>query len=235
MVERISRDWMYAELGDYHRNLDPNWSYTPTYRSKMARVRDVLEAGGKEVKVLDAGCGEGVLVEEYRNKGFDIVGLDLNYQSDIVQRGDVRKMPFRDGCFDIVLLLDVFEHLAYADQPVVLAEINRVLRRHGQLIATIPNLAHWNSRFCMLILGRLDRTDCEINHVGERPYWENLNLLKEAGFSIEEVKGITLTVPGLYRRVVCRWPSRFLWLHDLFECFALPSLAMLDFFVCRKP
>jgi len=58
--------------------------------------------------------------------------------------------------------------------------------------------------------------------------------LHEAGFQIEEIKGVTLTVPFLYRRVICRWPARFRWLHDLLEPLAIPSLAMLDIFVCRK-
>jgi 2-polyprenyl-3-methyl-5-hydroxy-6-metoxy-1,4-benzoquinol methylase len=35
----------------------------------------------KDQRFYDAGCGEGVLVEEYMAKGFDIDGIDLNYES----------------------------------------------------------------------------------------------------------------------------------------------------------
>jgi SAM-dependent methyltransferase len=231
------RGWIYKTSGDYHRNLDPNWSYTPTYLRKMALVRRKIRfwrAVRPSVRILDAGCGEGVIVEEFRAQGFQIEGLDLNYESEYVRLGSVLDMPYEDETFDAVLLLDVFEHLAYADQTVALAEIHRVLRMGGRLIASIPNLAHLNSRFRLAFCGQLDRTDIITNHIGERPFAENRRLLQEAGFQVEEIKGVTLTVPFLYRSVICRRPVWFRWLHDLMEPLAIPSLAMLNVFVCRK-
>lgn len=228
------RGWEYAKIGDYHRNLDPNWSYTPTYLCKMAYVHRKIRDIGTDIRILDAGCGERVVVEEFRAEGFRIDGLDLNYESEYVQKGSVLSMPFDAGSFGAILLLDVFEHLAFADQPAALNEIRRVLGRFGVLVASIPNLAHFNSRFRMAMFGQLDRTDSETNHVGERPFAENRQLLREAGFQIEEVKGVTLTVPFLYRRVICRHAARFRWLHDALEPLAMPALAMLNIFVCRK-
>ncbi len=233
-TERHYRGWAYAARGDYHRNLNLNWSYTPTYLRKMAFVRQIIRSVGTDARILDAGCGEGVLVEEFQALGYHIEGLDLNYASEYVQLGSVLEMPYDDGTFDSVLLLDVLEHLRYADQPVALAEIHRVLRKGGRMVASIPNLAHWNSRFSMAFFGRLDRSDIETNHVGERPFAENWRLIQQAGFQIEQVKGVTLTVPVIYRRIICRRPAWFRWLHDLLEPLAVPSLAMLDIFVCRK-
>jgi len=86
----------------------------------------------------------------------------------------------------------------------------------------------------MALFGHIDRTDIETNHPGERPFSENRQILRDAGFHIEKIKGVTLTVPFLYRRVICRRAARFRWLHDLLEPFAVPSLAMLDIFVCTK-
>jgi 2-polyprenyl-3-methyl-5-hydroxy-6-metoxy-1,4-benzoquinol methylase len=228
------RGWEYARAGDYHCNLDPNWSYTPTYLRKMAFVRQKIRDRGTEARILDAGCGEGALVQELKVQGFQIEGLDLNYESEYVRRGSVLEMPYAANTFDVVLLLDVFEHLGYADQPVALAEIRRVLRERGELIASIPNLAHWNSRFRLTLFGQLDRTDVETNHVGERPFVENRSLLHKAGFEIVQVKGVTLTVPFVYRHIICKRPAWFRWLHDLLEPLAVPSLAMLNIFVCRK-
>lgn len=227
--------WEYAKLGDYHRNLDPNWSYTPTYLRKMKFVTNKIQSLGEKSSILDAGCGEGVLVEHFIKQGYDIKGLDLNYESQYVQRGSVLKMPFEDNLFDAILLLDVFEHIAYSDQSIALSEIHRVLKSGGRLIASIPNLAHLNSRFRIAFLGKLDRTDIEVNHIGERPLEENISLIKNAGFLIDQIKGITLTIPLIYRQVICRRPSWFRWLHDLMEPLAIPSLAMINIFVCRKP
>lgn len=62
------RGWEYARIGDYHRNLDPNWCYTPTYLHKMAFIRKFISSLPHNVKILDAGCGEEVLVEEFLRK-----------------------------------------------------------------------------------------------------------------------------------------------------------------------
>lgn len=228
------RGWDYATKGDYHRNLDPNWSYTPTYLRKMELIRAKIRQLGHSAHILDAGCGEGVLVEQFRAEGYNIQGIDLNYESDFVQRGSILQMPYASETFQAVLMLDVFEHISFSEQPLALAEIYRITCEGGVLIATIPNLAHWNARFQFVTRGELDRSDNEVNHPGERPLSENKRLLTNAGFTITELKGITLTVPLLYRRVICRRPAAFRWLHDVLEPFACPSLSMLTLFTCRK-
>lgn len=228
--------WEYKKLGDYHRNLDLNWSYAPTYLQKDNLVRNFLRNLDQKKKVLDIGCGEGVFVEDFVKEGWDIQGLDLNYESPYVRQGSVLDLPFEDASLDVVMLLDVFEHLAFKEQMPALAEIYRVLKKDGLFFTSIPNLAHLNSRFMLTLKGSLDRTDHELDHPGERPYKENKLLLQEAGFEVIRCVGVTLTVPLLYRRLICRRAKQFRWLHDLFEPIAraLPSLAMIDFFVCEK-
>ena len=54
----------YASRGDYHRVLDEAWDYRPTYLAKMAAVRRHLDTLPPGTRVLDAGCGEGVLVQD---------------------------------------------------------------------------------------------------------------------------------------------------------------------------
>ena len=230
------RSWRYARIGDYHRNLDPHWPYTPTYLRKMEFVRSVIESSPAKGKILDVGCGEGVLVEEYRHKGWDIEGLDLNYESEFVRRGDVRGLPYLDATFDIVLFLDTLEHLPFIDQPKSLTEIGRVLKPGGYVVISVPNLAHFNSRIRCLLCGKLHRTDGAIDHPGERPFAENEQLLRNAGFIIEKCVGVTLTVPWLYNRLIFKNPARFRWLHDIWEPAAkrLVSLAMLTIFVCHR-
>lgn len=223
------RGWLYAERGDYHRDLDPDWSFTPTYLRKMKVVRAFVDRLPQRARILDAGCGEGVLVVEYRRQGREIEGLDLNYESEFVRRGDVRDLPWDDATFDAALLLDTLEHLEYRDQPVALAELARVLKPGGSLVVSVPNLAHLNARFRLLVRGRLDRADREFEHPGERPLAEYLGLLAEAGFRTDRLIGVTLTLPLVYRRLVCRWPRRLRWLHDLTEPLAarLPGLALV--------
>jgi SAM-dependent methyltransferase len=228
------RGWEYARCGDYHRKLDPDWSFTPTYLRKMYFVRRWLNALPPNTRILDAGCGEGLLVEEYSARGVAIEGLDLNYEGVFVRRGDILSMPYEDERFDVVLLLDVFEHIEFVDQPRALQEVRRVLKPKGSLFMSVPNLAHLNSRWRLLFRGALDRADTEVNHPGERPMGENIALLKNNGFHLVRATGITLTVPFLYRRLICRQPARLRWLHDRLDQFACPALSLLNLFVCER-
>lgn len=202
------RGWEYARKGDYHHYLDPNWSYTPTYLRKIAFVQQFIESLPMTKKILDVGCGEGVLVEEFRKKGWAIEGLDMNYESEFVQRGDVKDMPYADASFDLIVCLDTLEHLTFEDQPKALSEIHRSLKPDGHLVMSVPNLAHLNSRVRFLLCGKLDRTDIELNHLGERPIWEYEQLLKKCGFYLLKRIGITLTLPYVYRRVICKHPAK---------------------------
>jgi ubiquinone/menaquinone biosynthesis C-methylase UbiE len=230
------RGWQYETAGDYHRNLDLNWSYAPTYLQKMAIVRKFLESQPPEVSILDVACGEGVLVEEFRSKGRNIQGIDLNYESEFVKKGNVCSLPYPDASMNTVLFLDALEHLTFVDQSKALREIYRVLHPQGTLFLTVPNLAHFNSRIQFLFRGRLDRTDAETDHLGERPIWENLQLLEQHQFKIVEYSGLTFTLPIIYSRLIRRNPAKFRWLHDALEPFArsLPSLAMFNYFICHK-
>lgn len=65
-------------------------------------------------------------------------------------------MPYHDNKFDLVICLDVLEHLAFKDQPLCLLEIRRVLKENGKLLISVPNLAHLNSRLRFFLKG------CEI-------------------------------------------------------------------------
>ena len=172
---------IYAEEGEYHRYLSPNDSYYPTYQAKMKLVHEYVQRVPKAWTVLDAGCGEGVLTEQLRKEGYNIVDLDLNYTSDIVVQGSITQMPFPDKHFNLVFCLDTIEHLYYSDQEKALAEINRVLKPDSILVISIPNLAHLLCHLYFLFTGKLARTSSIQEHPGDRPIAEYIDLLIKKG------------------------------------------------------
>jgi len=224
---------IYAEQGEYHRYLSPNDSYYPTYQAKMKFVQEYVRGIPKTWTMLDAGCGEGVLVERLMKEDYNITGLDLNYASDIVVQGSITKMPFRDKYFNLVLCLDTIEHLHYSDQENALAEINRVLKSDSILVISIPNLAHLLCRLYFLFTGRLARTSSIQEHPGDRPIAEYIDLLDRKGFAIVKRNGLFPTLPISYL-LTTRYPARTLWLYRFINLFAYPNFCFLNIFICRK-
>lgn len=207
----VERTGEYAQRGDYHRELSPDWEFYPTYLAKLEAVRRYLRALPRQTRVLDAGCGEGVLVDEFHDS-LAIEGVDASYSSARVRRASLLALPYLASAFDRVLCLDVLEHLAFAEQPLALAELHRVLAPKGELLVTVPNLAHLQSRVHFLLRGRLIRTANALKHPGDRPIGEYLELARRAGFRLVERRGIFPTVP-IVTRFIRRWPNRLRPLH----------------------
>jgi SAM-dependent methyltransferase len=94
--------------------------------------------------ILDIGCGPGPILEELARFGA-VHGVDISKAAvsycherglDSVTLGDASALPYRDERFDLVISIDVLEHVD--DDMSALAETYRVCRRGGTLIATVP-------------------------------------------------------------------------------------------------
>jgi len=230
----VVRRGEYAARGDYHRVPDPSWEYYPTYIAKLELVRRWLSTLPRGMRVLDAGCGEGVLVDEFTGR-LNIEGIDPNYSSDRVRTGSLTNLPFEDNSFERAICLDVLEHLTFEDQPKALGELHRVLRSGGELLVSIPNLAHLQSRIHFLLQGRLIRTAAEEKHPGDRPAAEYIRLAQRAGFTMTARQGIFPTVPIL-ARLIRRNPRGLLPLHRwLTRLLPVPGWCFLNLLTFRKP
>lgn len=99
---------------------------------------------GNVTRVLDLGCGDG-LIGALKPSGCEVHGLDLDrarvarlegYASGTVwDLNDSRPLPFSTGYFDAVVAKDVLEHLNAPWRTV--AEIHRVLRPGGRVMASV--------------------------------------------------------------------------------------------------
>ena len=230
----VVRRGEYAARGDYHRAPDPSWEYYPTYIAKLELVRAWLNVLPRDARVLDAGCGEGVLVEEFAGR-LRIEGIDANYSSDRVRTGSLTHLPYADGSFDRAVCLDVLEHLSFEDQRTALVELARVLRSGGELLVSVPNLAHLQSRVHFLLRGHLIRTASEEKHPGDRPVVEYIRLAERAGLELIRRRGIFPTLP-VVTRLIRRNPRALLPLHRwLTRLLPVPGWCFLNLLTFRKP
>ncbi len=113
--------------------------------ARWGRARDLLRLPPGS-RVLDLGCafgfGTGMLVDRYQTSGHDLSRAYIERARKRVPRarftrGPADDVPYPDGYFDGVLLLDVLEHVP--DQEAVVDEIARLLRPGGRLILSVPN------------------------------------------------------------------------------------------------
>jgi dolichyl-phosphate beta-glucosyltransferase len=125
-------------------------------------VQGVLASESARGPLLDVGCGGGAMLAEAPSPG-EAVGVDLapGALRHARARGvrnlaaaDAAALPFASASFATVLALDVLEHHPRPEE--MLAEIRRVLRPGGLLIATVPAFpALWS--FADHVLGRYRR------------------------------------------------------------------------------
>jgi ubiquinone/menaquinone biosynthesis C-methylase UbiE len=112
------------------------------------RVRRVAKHITPGDKILDIGCGSGLLLSALPN-GCEYTGIDRNeaamnenrkrFPSARFEDGDVisGKLPFANECFDVVVMAAFIEHVD--DTTHLFSEARRVLKKSGVLLATTPS------------------------------------------------------------------------------------------------
>ncbi len=223
----------YAHRGDYHVHPEKDWPYLPVYLEKMAIARRFLDACRPDQAIYDMGCGEGVLVNEYRRAGYLITGMDLNYSSEFIIQRDFLKSAIADNSVDVLICLDVIEHLVFSDQEKALSEFARMLKPGGRALITVPNLAHLASRISFFFTGKLVRTSSIERHPGDRPAAEYIKMLQKH-FQIRKRTGVFPTFPIISIFTVIM-PSSVIWMHKLYNrLLAYPNWCFLNVFILEK-
>ncbi len=164
-------------------------------------------------KILDVGCGDGFYLflltklVKFKNK---LIGIDLQLESiEAAKRlvphksiqyivGDITKYPFKKESFDKIICSEVIEH--FDSDLIGLKAMNRLLKKGGNLFITVPNLCYpffWDP--INWILQHFFGTHIKsglwagIWNMHDRLYTVDriINVVKNAGFNVEKVQGLT--------------------------------------------
>ncbi len=150
------------------------------HRARERIVHRVLERWAPpRPRILDVGCGTGLTTASLRRFG-PVVGVDLGPEA--LRRARQRSLPVARSCadplpvpsqhFDVVVALDVLEHLD--DDVAAAREILRALVPGGLLVATVPAYAFlWSSH------------DVALGHKRRYRRGQLRDVLLRAGFALE--------------------------------------------------
>jgi SAM-dependent methyltransferase len=165
--------------------------------------------GNERRTVLDWGCGEGNFAKRLSLESWvDFVcGSDISkYACEISsKRGTAavlfngKNLPFKDKAFDLVIMREVYEHIAFGDKLNALLEIRRTLKNQGHLVITTPNM--WDiTRLISRLEGKMWYGFEDKTHIGLTTPLGLKRYLKKANFSIIFLSSTGLELPSLGKR-----------------------------------
>lgn len=164
-----------------------------------------LEQVGAGQRVLDIGCGEGYVSAILRTKGSHVAGCDwrvddrMRAHYDALFQMDLNNPDFtvlKAGDFEVVMLLDVIEHLI--NPELFMEKLHSwCVQENPKIVITIPNIAFFVQRI-MLLFGQFNygnRGILDKTHTRLFTFGSSRRLIKNAGFNIVSMEGIPAPFP----------------------------------------
>jgi glycosyltransferase involved in cell wall biosynthesis len=234
-----------------YRNLSPQRYRDKTgmlYTSHTMALKIVDRE--KPRTLLDIGCGPGHVARECRQRGVEVTGIDMHEpSSDTVHHFhrvqlEEEPLPVDPFAHDMVLLLDVIEHLEDPERFMVsMRNMSRSIpadRPAPLLLVSTPNVAFVGVRLNLLI-GRFPYAERGILDITHKRLFTRRTLrrmLRDSGYRIERMRPVPVPfqavvagVPGkvlgsIARMLAAIWPGMFAF-QFLVECRPLPGVQAL--------
>jgi len=126
MIKKINKKVTKYLLDKY-----PNWDITIALRY-LPIAKDIKKNFEKGVKILDVGSGEFGLAT-YIQEGYQITGTDIDFgnkrQKGLrIIKASAENLPFQDKEFDVVVSVDMLEHLSQSIRQKAIFEMVRVAK-----------------------------------------------------------------------------------------------------------
>lgn len=160
----------------------------------------------KNQRILDIGCGDGVLLSLIKNARLYGVDLDqdsLDFAATKIKaklvKASAEKLPFKNNLFDVVIATEIIEHLSKPE--LMLKEIKRVLKPNGRVIISTPN---------QLAFGLTDRLHVQEFSAGElqqllQSEFKSVKISQSHPLFLKKIYSITLFKFGRFHFDFFRW------------------------------
>ena len=112
----------------------------------IKKIFNHLEIDVRGKKILDVGCGRGLISEYLQENGSSYYGIDIINNIDSEAAGfrfflaDGEELAFKNDTFDLLFCIDVFEHFSHQNSAV--KEFKRVLTKNGGVFLSVPNYSN---------------------------------------------------------------------------------------------
>jgi len=125
---------------------DEHWWFMAKRHIVMSLIKKYAPEIGENSFILDAGCGTGGNIEYFRKLSANIKGMEMcdaarvlageKTGAEVLYGRFPDEIPYADGSFDLVLMLDVLEHID--DDTASLKNIRDKIRDDSYLVLTVP-------------------------------------------------------------------------------------------------
>jgi SAM-dependent methyltransferase len=151
-------------------------------------------------KILEVGCGSGATLAYLKDNGYCqwTAGIELFPEAakiakerlDFLYEGNVEsaRLPFEKSSFDVILCLDVLEHLV--NPEAVVSYLHTLLVPGGVIIASIPNVRHISVVFPLVFMGRWNYESSGILDKTHLKFFVRdsaIKLMESSGLKLERV------------------------------------------------
>lgn len=151
-------DELYRKRGAYHFKWIENKNIFYLQHSQI--ILNLAKRFGNG-KILDVGCGDGYISSRLSKNFKDVIGIDISREALKIARkknpkitfivADCTNLPFSDESFETIVASEIIEHLTHEDGKKFLNEASRVLKPHGVIIASSPNISNPYMKFLQLV------------------------------------------------------------------------------------
>lgn len=136
------------DLLEIYGEIAPNRGYAYAYENRRNHVLDLVKSvAGKDAKILDVAAAQGNFTLTLAEEGYDVTWNDIRgelaeYVEMKREKGKVTYKPGNafevdfDKLFDVVIALEVIEHVAYPDE--FLANLAKLVKPEGYVIISTP-------------------------------------------------------------------------------------------------
>ena len=167
-LSRLYADEYYNAQDDvgYRGYLETYNRYQDVFHRLFSRRDRDLRSHSRGNRLLEVGCAYGTLLAYLRDRDWEVTGVEISPLSSETARrelkldvrtGQIEDAGFADESFDVVLMLDVLEHLHRPFET--LSEVSRILAPGGTLVVQCPyELYHWEEVAEAVLRGRKSGT-----------------------------------------------------------------------------